>query len=169
MFRKHKHLLGFLLMALLLVSIQATAFAAKPAAPTPAPVAAPVAPPPAFVIPIEIRANAYDSIGTSLVQKTTDLFNTDNRFLVVSSTDMSRVVLHLSTQASKSVKEPVTAYGMSVTFQISGVSYRYYAGNTVGVCSFKEVPDDAKGIVDMTYSLIDNYADLMDKVKKARK
>ena len=165
---KTRLLISLLLAGLLLFCLQTAVFAAK----APAPVAAapaPVKPVPAFVVPIEIRAHAYDAIGTALVQRASDLFVNDNRFLVVTSSEPARVVIHVSTQASKSNKDPVTAYGLAVTFKIPTNQDRLFAGNTVGVCTMKEVPADAQGIVDMTWSLVENYPDLLDKVKKSTK
>ena len=72
-------------------------------------------------------------------------------------------------QASKSNKEPVTAYGLAVTFKLPSSADRIFAGNTVGVCSMKEVPADAQGIVDMTWSLVENFPDLLAKVSKPAK
>ena len=158
---------SLLLAAALIFGIQATTFAAKAA--TPAPVVTPAVPAPAFVVPVEIRAQAYDAIGTALVQRANDLFAADNRFRVVTSAEPSRVVVHMSTQASKSSKEPLTAYGFAVTFKLPSSPDRFFAGNTVGVCSMKEVPDDAKGIVEMTWSLVQNFPDLLEKVKKPTK
>lgn len=159
--------ISLLLAAVLVFGLQATTFAAKATAP--APIAAPVAPAPAFVVPVEIRAQAYDAIGTTLVQKVNDLFYTDNRFRVVTSAEPSRVVVNMSTQASKSSKEPLTAYGFAVTFKLASNPDRIFAGNTVGVCSMKEVPEDAKGIVDMTWNLVQNFPELFEKVKKSTK
>lgn len=155
-----------LLMALvLLLCLQTAAFAAK------APVAPVIttAPAPAFVVPIEIRAHAYDAIGTALIQRASDIFASDRRFKIVSSSEPARVVIHVSTQASKSNKEPVTAYGFAVTFKLPDNPDRLFAGNTVGVCSLKEAPSDAQGIVDMTWSLVENFPDLLNKVKKPNK
>jgi hypothetical protein len=158
-------LLSVLLLAgLLLFSLQTAAFAAK--APAPAPVAPPAAPAPTAVVPIEIRAHAYDAIGTALIQRTTDIFANDRRFQLVTSSEPSRVIINVSTQASKSNKEPVTAYGLAVTFKLPSSVDRLFAGNTVGVCSMKEVPADAQGIVDMTWSLVENFPDLLAKVQK---
>ena len=158
-------LLSVLLLAgLLLLSTHTAAFAAK--APAPAPVAPPAAPAPTAVVPIEIRAHAYDAIGTALIQRTTDIFANDKRFQVVNSSEPSRIIINVSTQASKSNKEPVTAYGLAVTFKLPSSADRIFAGNTVGVCSMKEVPADAQGIVDMTWSLVENFLDLLEKEKK---
>ena len=161
-------LLSVLLLAgLLLLSTHTAAFAAK--APAPAPVAPPAAPAPTAVVPIEIRAHAYDAIGTALIQRTTDIFANDKRFQVVNSSEPSRIIINVSTQASKSNKEPVTAYGLAVTFKLPSSTDRIFAGNTVGVCSMKEVPADAQGIVDMTWSLVENFPDLLAKVSKPAK
>ena len=161
-------LLSVLLLAgLLLLSTHTAAFAAK--APAPAPVAPPAAPAPTAVVPIEIRAHAYDAIGTALIQRTTDIFANDKRFQVVNSSEPSRIIINVSTQASKSNKEPVTAYGLAVTFKLPSSADRIFAGNTVGVCSMKEVPADAQGIVDMTWSLVENFPDLLAKVSKPAK
>lgn len=150
---------ALLLTGFLLIGMQSAVYAAKPPAPANAPA-------PAFVIPIEIRAHAYDAIGTALIQRTQDNFASDRRFKVVTSAEPSRVVIHISTQASKNNKEPVTAYGLAVTFKLPDNPDRIFAGNTVGVCSMKEVPVDAKGIVDMTWTLVENFTDLMNKVKQ---
>ena len=160
-------LLSILLLVGLLLSMQTAAFAAK--APAPAPVAPPAAPAPTAVVPIEIRAHAYDAIGTALIQRTTDIFANDKRFQVVTSAEPSRVIINVSTQASKSNKEPVTAYGLAVTFKLPSSVDRIFAGNTVGVCSMKEVPADAQGIVDMTWTLVENFPDLLTKVQKPAK
>ena len=151
-----------MLAGLLLIGTHTAVFAAK--APAPA-----TAPAPSFVIPIEIRAHAYDAIGTALIQRTQDIFANDRRFKIVTSAEPSRVVIHVSTQASKSNKEPVTAYGFAVTFKLAENPDRIFAGNTVGVCSMKEVPADAQGIVDMTWNLVENFTDLMNKVKQPAK
>ena len=155
-------LLSVLLLVGLLLSMQTAAFAAK----APAPVAPPAAPAPTAIVPIEIRAHAYDAIGTALIQRTTDIFANDKRFQVVTSSEPSRVIINVSTQASKSNKEPVTAYGLAVTFKLPSSVDRIFAGNTVGVCSMKEVPADAQGIVDMTWTLVENVPDLLAKVQK---
>ena len=161
-------LLSVLLLAgLLLLSTHTAAFAAK--APAPAPVAPPATPAPTAVVPIEIRAHAHDAIGTALIQRTTDIFANDKRFQVVNSSEPSRIIINVSTQASKSNKEPVTAYGLAVTFKLPSSTDRIFAGNTVGVCSMKEVPADAQGIVDMTWSLVENFPDLLAKVSKPAK
>jgi hypothetical protein len=154
-----------LLAGLLLFGMQTEAFAAK----APAPVAPPAAAAPTTVVPIEIRAHAYDAIGTALIQRTTDIFANDKRFRLVNSSEPSRVIINVSTQASKSNKEPVTAYGLAVTFKLPSSADRIFAGNTVGVCSMKEVPADAQGIVDMTWSLVENFPDLLAKVSKPAK
>ena len=121
-------LLSVLLLAgLLLLSTHTAAFAAK--APAPAPVAPPAAPAPTAVVPIEIRAHAYDAIGTALIQRTTDIFANDKRFQVVNSSEPSRIIINVSTQASKSNKEPVTAYGLAVTFKLPSSADRIFAGN----------------------------------------
>ena len=161
-----RQLLTVLLLAgLLLFGIQTEALAAK----APAPVAPPAATAPTTIVPIEIRAHAYDAIGTALIQRTTDIFANDKRFRLVNSSEPARVIINVSTQASKSNKEPVTAYGLAVTFKLPSSADRIFAGNTVGVCSMKEVPADAQGIVDMTWSLVENFPDLLAKVSKPAK
>ena len=158
-----RQLLTVLLLAgLLLFGMQTEALAAK----APAPVAPPAATAPTTIVPIEIRAHAYDAIGTALIQRTTDIFANDKRFRLVNSSEPARVIINVSTQASKSNKEPVTAYGLAVTFKLPSSADRIFAGNTVGVCSMKEVPADAQGIVDMTWSLVENFPDLLAKVSK---
>jgi hypothetical protein len=160
--RKFQWMSALLMTLVLLVGLQTAVFAAKaPAAPV-----APAAPAPAFVVPIEIRTHAYDAIGTALIQRASDIFANDRRFKIVTSAEPTRIVIHVSTQASKSNKEPVTAYGFAVTFKLTDNPDRLFAGNTVGVCSMKEVPADAQGIVDMTWSLVENFPDLLNKVKK---
>ncbi len=160
--RKFQWMSALLMTLVLLVGLQTAVFAAKaPAVPV-----APAAPAPAFVVPIEIRAHAYDAIGTALIQRASDIFANDRRFKIVTSAEPARIVIHVSTQASKSNKEPVTAYGFAVTFKLTDNPDRLFAGNTVGVCSMKEVPADAQGIVDMTWSLVENFPDLLNKVKK---
>jgi len=154
-----------LLAGLLLFGMQTEALAAK----APAPVAPPAATAPTTIVPIEIRAHAYDAIGTALIQRTTDIFANDKRFRLVNSSEPARVIINVSTQASKSNKEPVTAYGLAVTFKLPSSADRIFAGNTVGVCSMKEVPADAQGIVDMTWSLVENFPDLLAKVSKPAK
>lgn len=161
-----RQLLTVLLLAgLLLFGMQTEALAAK----APAPVAPPAATAPTTIVPIEIRAHAYDAIGTALIQRTTDIFANDKRFRLVNSSEPARVIINVSTQASKSNKEPVTAYGLAVTFKLPSSADRIFAGNTVGVCSMKEVPADAQGIVDMTWSLVENFPDLLAKVSKPAK
>lgn len=161
-----RQLLTVLLLAgLLLFGMQTEALAAK----APALVAPPAATAPTTIVPIEIRAHAYDAIGTALIQRTTDIFANDKRFRLVNSSEPARVIINVSTQASKSNKEPVTAYGLAVTFKLPSSADRIFAGNTVGVCSMKEVPADAQGIVDMTWSLVENFPDLLAKVSKPAK
>lgn len=161
-----RQLLTVLLLAgLLLFGMQTEALAAK----APAPIAPPAATAPTTIVPIEIRAHAYDAIGTALIQRTTDIFANDKRFRLVNSSEPARVIINVSTQASKSNKEPVTAYGLAVTFKLPSSADRIFAGNTVGVCSMKEVPADAQGIVDMTWSLVENFPDLLAKVSKPAK
>ena len=161
-----RQLLTVLLLAgLLLFGMQTEALAAK----APAPVAPPAATAPTTIVPIEIRAHAYDAIGPALIQRTTDIFANDKRFRLVNSSEPARVIINVSTQASKSNKEPVTAYGLAVTFKLPSSADRIFAGNTVGVCSMKEVPADAQGIVDMTWSLVENFPDLLAKVSKPAK
>ena len=153
---------SLLVAVILLVGLQTAVFAAK----TPAPPIAPATPAPAFVVPIEIRAHAYDAIGTALIQRTSDIFTNDRRFRIVTSSEPARVVIHVSTQASKNNKQPVAAYGFAITFKLPDNPDRLFAGNTVGVCSMKEVPEDAQGIVNMTWNLVENFPDLLNKVKK---
>jgi len=161
--RKFQWMSALLMTLVLLVGLQTAVLAEKaPAAPV-----APAAPATAaFVVPIEIRAHAYDAIGTALIQRASDIFANDRRFKIVTRAEPARIVLHVSTQASKSNKEPVTAYGFAVTFKLTDNPDRLFAGNTVGVCRRKEVPADAQGIVDMTWSLVENFPDLLNKVKK---
>lgn len=156
----------FLLSGLLLFGLQTVAFAAK--APT-TPSVVPAVAAPTTVVPIEIRAHAYDAIGTALIQRTTDIFASDNRFRLSGNSEPARVIINVSTQASKSNKEPLTAYGLAVTFKLPSSVDRIFAGNTVGVCSMKEMPSDAQGIVDMTWSLVENFPDLLAKVVKPAK
>lgn len=153
-------MLSLLLTGLLLLGIQTAAFAAKaPASAVSAPAAAPQ-----FVIPVEIREFTADALGTTLVQRTRDAFTEDNRFRV-SAAEPSRVIIRLYTRGING-KDPQTAYSFSVTFKLADNADELFAGSTIGTCTFKEIPADAKGIVEMAWNQINNYPRLFEAVKK---
>ena len=156
---KLQRVFSLLLAGLLLLALQSAAFAAK--APAPAPVAAPA---PQFVVPIEVREFTADALGTTLVQRTRDAFAADNRFRV-SASEANRVIVRLYTRGI-SGKNPQTAYSFTVTFKFADSAEEIFAGSTIGTCEFKEVPADAKGIVDMTWNQVNNYPKLFDCVTK---
>ena len=156
---KLQRVFSLLLAGLLLLILQSAAFAAK--APAPAPVAAPA---PQLVVPIEVREFTADALGTTLVQRTRDAFAADNRFRV-SASEANRVIVRLYTRGI-SGKNPQTAYSFTVTFKFADSAEEIFAGSTIGTCEFKEVPADAKGIVDMTWNQVNNYPKLFDRVTK---
>ena len=156
---KLQRVFSLLLAGLLLLALQSAAFAAK--APAPAPVAAPA---PQLVVPIEVREFTADALGTTLVQRTRDAFAADNRFRV-SASEANRVIVRLYTRGI-SGKNPQTAYSFTVTFKFADSPDELFAGSTIGTCEFKEVPADAKGIVDMTWNQVNNYPKLFDRVTK---
>ncbi|NMC33636.1 MAG: hypothetical protein GYA36_14425 [Veillonellaceae bacterium] len=147
-----------LLLTGLLLVLQATAFAA----PAPAPAAA--ATPPSQVVPVEIREFTADALGTTLVQRTRDAFAADPRFRV-SASDPNRTIVRLYTRGING-KNPQTAYSFTVTFKFADSADELFAGSTIGTCDFKEVPADAKGIVDMTWNQVNNYPKLFERVTK---
>ena len=156
---KLQRVFSLLLAGLLLLALQSAAFAAK--APAPAPVAAPA---PQLVVPIEVREFTADALGTTLVQRTRDAFAADNRFRVTAS-EANRVIVRLYTRGI-SGKNPQTAYSFTVTFKFADSAEEIFAGSTIGTCEFKEVPADAKGIVDMTWNQVNNYPKLFERVTK---
>ena len=156
---KLQRVFSLLLAGLLLLVLQSAAFAAK--APAPAPVAAPA---PQLVVPIEVREFTADALGTTLVQRTRDAFAADNRFRVTAS-EANRVIVRLYTRGI-SGKNPQTAYSFTVTFKFADSAEEIFAGSTIGTCEFKEVPADAKGIVDMTWNQVNNYPKLFERVTK---
>ena len=156
---KLQRVFSLLLAGLLLLALQSAAFAAK--APAPAPVAAPA---PQLVVPIEVREFTADALGTTLVQRTRDAFAADNRFRV-SASEANRVIVRLYTRGI-SGKSPQTAYSFTVTFKFADSAEEIFAGSTIGTCEFKEVPVDAKGIVDMTWNQVNNYPKLFERVTK---
>ncbi len=156
---KLQRVFSLLLAGLLLLALQSAAFAAK--APAPASVAAPA---PQLVVPIEVREFTADALGTTLVQRTRDAFAADNRFRV-SASEANRVIVRLYTRGI-SGKNPQTAYSFTVTFKFADSAEEIFAGSTIGTCEFKEVPADAKGIVDMTWNQVNNYPKLFDRVTK---
>ena len=156
---KLQRVFSLLLAGLLLLVLQSAAFAAK--APAPAPVAAPA---PQLVVPIEVREFTADALGTTLVQRTRDAFAADNRFRV-SASEPNRVIVRLYTRGI-SGKNPQTAYSFTVTFKFADSAEEIFAGSTIGTCEFKEVPADAKGIVDMTWNQVNNYPKLFERVTK---
>ena len=156
---KFQRVFSLLLAGLLLLALQSAAFAAK--APAPAPVAAPA---PQLVVPIEVREFTADALGTTLVQRTRDAFAADNRFRV-SASEANRVIVRLYTRGI-SGKNPQTAYSFTVTFKFADSAEEIFAGSTIGTCEFKEVPVDAKGIVDMTWNQVNNYPKLFERVTK---
>ena len=156
---KLQRVFSLLLAGLLLLALQSAAFAAK--APAPASVAAPA---PQLVVPIEVREFTADALGTTLVQRTRDAFAADNRFRV-SASEANRVIVRLYTRGI-SGKNPQTAYSFTVTFKFADSAEEIFAGSTIGTCEFKEVPADAKGIVDMTWNQVNNYPKLFERVTK---
>ena len=156
---KLQRVFSLLLAGLLLLALQSAAFAAK--APAPESVAAPA---PQLVVPIEVREFTADALGTTLVQRTRDAFAADNRFRV-SASEANRVIVRLYTRGI-SGKNPQTAYSFTVTFKFADSAEEIFAGSTIGTCEFKEVPADAKGIVDMTWNQVNNYPKLFDRVTK---
>jgi hypothetical protein len=118
------------------------------------------------VIPVEVRAKAFDPVGQALADQTVEFFKKDKRFQVTAS-DESRLVIHLSTMGSEGRDgQRVSAYAVIVAFDLPGNNYQTLIGNTVGICNMKEVPDDAKAIVYNTAKLIENFPALVDAVKK---
>ena len=156
---KLQRVFSLLLAGLRWLALQTAAFAAK--APAPAPVATPA---PQFVVPIEVREFTADALGTTLVQRTRDAFAADNRFRV-SASEPNRVIVRLYTRGI-SGKNPQTAYSFTVTFKFADSAEEIFAGSTIGTCEFKEVPADAKGIVDMTWNQVNNYPKLFERVTK---
>ena len=156
---KLQRVFSLVLAGLLLLALQTAAFAAK--APAAAPVAAPA---PQLVVPIEVREFTADALGTTLVQRTRDAFAADNRFRVTAS-EANRVIVRLYTRGI-SGKNPQTAYSFTVTFKFADSAEEIFAGSTIGTCEFKEVPADAKGIVDMTWNQVNNYPKLFERVTK---
>ena len=156
---KLQRVFSLLLAGLLLLALQSAAFAAK--APAPASVAAPA---PQLVVPIEVREFTADALGTTLVQRTRDAFAADNRFRV-SASEANRVIVRLYTRGI-SGKNPQTAYSFTVTFKFADSAEEIFAGSTIGTCEFKEVPADAKGIVDMTWNQVNNYPKLFERITK---
>ena len=154
---RNQSLPALLLIGLLLVVLQGAAFAAK--APEP-----PAAPAPSFVIPVEIRDFTTDALGTMLVQRTRDAFADDKRFKIAPS-DPNRVVVRLYTRGIMG-KNPQTAYSFTVTFKLADNPDELFAGNTIGTCDQKEIPTDAKGIVNMSWDQANSYASILDRMKK---
>ena len=155
---KLQRVFSLLLAGLLLLALQSAVFAAKAPA---TPVAAPA---PQLVVPIEVREFTADALGTTLVQRTRDAFAADNRFRV-SAAEANRVIVRLYTRGI-SGKNPQTAYSFTVTFKFADSAEEIFAGSTIGTCEFKEVPADAKGIVDMTWNQVNNYPKLFERVTK---
>lgn len=156
---KTQLMISLLLVGLLLLCLQSAVFAAKAPVPTPA-----AAPAPQYVVPIEIRDFTADALGTTLVQRTRDSFAADNRFRL-SSSEPNRIIVRLYTRGISS-KDPQTAYSFTVTFKLADAADELFAGSTIGTCNFKEVPADAKGIVDMSWDQVNNYPKLFERVKK---
>lgn len=152
-------ILSLLLVGLLLLGLQATAMAAK--APNTNP---PAAPAPQYVIPVEIREFTADALGTTLVQRTRDSFVADRRFRV-SNSEPNRLIVRLYTRGVTG-KKPQTAYSFTVTFKMADSAEELFAGSTIGTCELKEVPADARGIVDMSWDQANNYPKLFDRLKK---
>ncbi|MBP2666182.1 MAG: hypothetical protein H6Q76_1162 [Firmicutes bacterium] len=159
---KTQLMLSLLLAGLLLLGLQSAAFAATPPAAAPAVTAA--VPAPQFVIPVEVREFTADALGTTLVQRTRDAFAADNRFRM-SASEANRIIVRLYTRGI-SGKDPQTAYSFTVTFKLADSPDELFAGSTIGTCNFKEIPADAKGIVDMAWNQANNYPKLFDTVKK---
>lgn len=115
------------------------------------------------VIPVEFRVKAYDPIGQALAQQAIEYFQKDKQFQVA-ATDQPKLVVHMSTMGYDG-KDKVSAYSIVIAFDLPGNNYQTLAGSTVGVCTMKEVPDDAKGIWYNTTKLIENFPMLVDTVK----
>ena len=98
------------------------------------------------------------------MQRSRDAFAADNRFRVTAS-EANRVIVRLYTRGI-SGKNPQTAYSFTVTFKFADSAEEIFAGSTIGTCEFKEVPADAKGIVDMTWNQVNNYPKLFERVTK---
>lgn len=159
---KNKSMLSLLLAGMLLLCLQSAVFAAK--APATLPPVTPTAPAPQYVIPFEIREFTADSLGTTLVQKTKDSFTDDNRFRL-STSAANRVIIRLYTRGIPG-KEIQTAYSFTVTFKLANNTEELFAGSTIGTCNLKEVPADAKGIVNMAWDQVNNYPKLFEAVTK---
>lgn len=153
---KPQQIVSLLLTGLLLLCLQSAVLAA--------PAALPVAPAPQYVVPVEIREFTADALGTTLVQRTRDAFAADRRFRI-SASEPNRVIVRLYTRGITG-KDPQTAYSFTVTFKTSDSAEELFAGSTIGTCNLKEVPADAKGIVDMSWGQVNNYPKLFDRVKK---
>ncbi|MCX7780151.1 MAG: hypothetical protein N2491_04425 [Negativicutes bacterium] len=118
------------------------------------------------VVPVEIRAKAYDAVGQALADQTLEAFKKDKRFQIAAS-DEPKLVIHLSTMGAESRDgQRISAYAVIVAFDLPGNNYQTLVGNTVGILNQKEVPDDAKAIVYNTAKLIENYPALVDAVKR---
>lgn len=121
------------------------------------------------VIPVEIRAQAYDPVGQALADRIKEEFKKDKRFEIITAND-PRVVVHLSTMGTDGKDgQKLSAYSVVVAFDLPGDNYQTLVGSTVGVCNAKEVPDDAKAIVYNTSKLLENYDVLAESVQKSKK
>ena len=121
------------------------------------------------VIPVEIRAKAYDPVGQALADQVTEAFKKDKRFLL-SGNEEHKLVVHLSTMGADSKDgNKISAYAVIIAFDLPGNNYQTLVANTVGICNMKEVPDDAKAIVYNTSKLIDGFPLLIEAVQKPGK
>ena len=160
-----KPLFALFVTGALLLGLAGAASAAKaPATQPAAQPAAAAAPAPAFVVPVEIRDFTADALGTTLVQRTRDAFADDRRFLIT-ATEPNRILVRLYTRGITS-KDLQTAYSFTVTYKVSSNAEEMFIGNTIGTCTVKEVPADAKGIVGMTWDQLNNFPNILEKVKK---
>jgi len=120
------------------------------------------------VIPVEIRAKAYDPVGQALADQVIEAFKKDKRYLV-SNSEEYKLVVHLSTMGSEGKDgQKISAYAVIIAFDLPGDNYQTLVGNTVGILNMKEVPDDAKAIVYNTTKLLEGFPLLTDAVKKVK-
>lgn len=115
------------------------------------------------VIPVEFRVKAYDPIGQALAQEAIEYFQKDKQFQVT-ATDQPKLVIHMSTMGYEG-KDKVSAYSVVIALDLPGNDYQTLAGSTVGICTMKEVPDDAKAIWYNTTKLLESFPLLVDTIK----
>lgn len=120
------------------------------------------------VIPVEIRAKAYDPVGQALADQVTEAFKKDKRYLLPNSEE-HKLVIHLSTMGAEGKDgQKISAYAVIIAFDLPGNNYQTLVGNTVGICNSKEVTDDAKAIVYNTTKLLEGYPLLVEAVQKQK-